>query len=147
MASSFCTASLWPSAVPKRPLIAEDAWSSFLRSLIIFPRDASRKSAKPPRRVSPTEPHATGPDMPFKRTAPGRLSRRSVCPVGAVSKMIRVNLAYSSFSTNSTTCGREQCGCQAWRGKSEQVLRCRGDANGLGRRQATQEAVADYQSS
>mmetsp|Transcript_4879 Transcript_4879/g.13612 ORF Transcript_4879/g.13612 Transcript_4879/m.13612 type:complete len:272 (-) Transcript_4879:575-1390(-) len=75
--SSFFRAALWLSGSPNSPLMAEEAWSSFRLSRMIFPRDESKKS--------------------------GRLSSRRVCPVGAVSKIIRVNLAYSSFSTNSTT--------------------------------------------
>mmetsp|Transcript_28959 Transcript_28959/g.74313 ORF Transcript_28959/g.74313 Transcript_28959/m.74313 type:complete len:290 (-) Transcript_28959:789-1658(-) len=77
MASSFCTMLSWSSAAPKSPLTALDADASFFRRRMIFASELSRKS--------------------------GRLRRRSVWPVGAVSKMMRENLAYSSLSTKSTT--------------------------------------------
>mmetsp|Transcript_27861 Transcript_27861/g.69969 ORF Transcript_27861/g.69969 Transcript_27861/m.69969 type:complete len:296 (+) Transcript_27861:1352-2239(+) len=77
-ASSFATASScsWLST-PNRPLTASVAEVSFCRSRTILPMEASRKS--------------------------GSESRRRVCPVGAVSKTMRVNLAYLSSLMNCTT--------------------------------------------
>lgn len=76
--SSFATASSCCSDAPNRPRRAEDAPLSFCRSRMILSSDASTKS--------------------------GTVSRRSVWPVGAVSKIMRLKRAYSSPRTNSTTC-------------------------------------------
>ena len=76
--SSFSTASsCLSSPTPKMPLTASVALVSFCRKRTILPIDASKKS--------------------------GSDSRRSVCPVGAVSKTMRVNLLnFSSFVNCST---------------------------------------------
>ena len=76
--SSLTTASSCASsATPNRDLTASPAEVSFCRSRTIFPMDASRKS--------------------------GSESSRRVCPVGAVSNTMRVNLAYFSSLMNCTT--------------------------------------------
>ena len=82
--SSCCTAASCFSPAPKRPLRAAPAAPRRSRSLISLFKAASTKS--------------------------GTVSRRSVCPVGAVSKMMRENLAYSWLFTNSTTCALAMSG-------------------------------------
>mmetsp|Transcript_5195 Transcript_5195/g.20940 ORF Transcript_5195/g.20940 Transcript_5195/m.20940 type:complete len:262 (-) Transcript_5195:705-1490(-) len=76
--SSFCTASSGASSpTPNKPFTASPMPVSFCRKRTILPMLASRKS--------------------------GSDSKRSVCPVGAVSKTMRVNLAYFSSLMNCTT--------------------------------------------
>mmetsp|Transcript_2549 Transcript_2549/g.8168 ORF Transcript_2549/g.8168 Transcript_2549/m.8168 type:complete len:263 (-) Transcript_2549:545-1333(-) len=76
--SSFATASsCLPSSTPKSPFTASVADVSFCRRRTIFPMLLSKKS--------------------------GSDSNRSVCPVGAVSNTILVNLAYFSSLMNCTT--------------------------------------------
>ncbi len=65
------------SSWPKTALIAAVALESFCRSRMILPMDASKKS--------------------------GSESRRRVWPVGAVSKIIRLNFSYSGAWMNCTT--------------------------------------------
>mmetsp|Transcript_18786 Transcript_18786/g.61353 ORF Transcript_18786/g.61353 Transcript_18786/m.61353 type:complete len:231 (+) Transcript_18786:410-1102(+) len=77
-ASSFFTASSWSSfSAPKSDLTAEVADESFWRRRTTLPIERSRKS--------------------------GSERRRSVWPVGAVSKTMRVKREYSSALMNCTT--------------------------------------------